>query len=113
MSAEHELPDNFVLEQLRGLEDKIQAIEQLHADGIVDERKRNAAIFSDAQDDRIESKIARALLAFAGSDLFANRVTKEVKFIAGSEALRFWVYVVGSFALGAISVIVKDYFKAH
>lgn len=104
MSGPHELPEDFILKWMEKYENKVQALEELNADEIVAERNRNTAIFSDAQDERIESKIARALLAFAGSDLFATRVTKEVTFIAGSAAIRFWVCVVGAFVAGAVSV---------
>jgi hypothetical protein len=113
MSGQHELPENFVLDSLRGLEDKIQLLEELNAGELVAERKRHASIFSDAQSTRIEEQIARALLAFAGSDLFATRVTKEVKFIAGSQALHFWVCVAGAFIVGAVSVLIRDWFKTH
>lgn len=113
MSGDHELPEDFILKWMQKYEDKLEALETLNADELVAERKRHASIFSDAQSSRVEEQIARAILAFAGSDLFATRVTKEVKYIAGSQAIRFWVCVVGAFLVGAISVIVKDYFKAH
>jgi transposase-like protein len=113
MSGQHDLPESFVLDWMRKYEDKVLHLEELNANELVAENKRHTALFSDAQSSRVEEQIARAILAFAGSELFATRVAKEVKYIAGSEALRFWVCVVGAFLVGAVSVIVKDYFKAH
>ena len=113
MSERHDLPEDFVLEWMRKYEDKVTLLEELNANELVEERKRNAAAFSDRQTNRIEEHISRAIMAFAGSDLFAERVAKEVKFIAGAQALRFWLFVVGSFATGAISVAIGYWLKAH
>src|ERR1700704_3357098 len=106
MSAEHDLPERFILEWMRKYEDKIQAIEELNANGIVDERKRNASIFSDAQTDRVESIVARAILALLGSDAFSKAVTKEVTFIAGSQSLHLWVYMGGAFIAGCTTILI-------
>jgi transposase-like protein len=113
MSEHHDLPEDFILKWMRKYEDKVTLLEELNANELVEERKRNAAAFSDRQTNRIEEHISRAIMAFAGSDLFSERVAKEVKFIAGAQALRFWLYVVGSFATGAISVAVGYWIKTH
>jgi transposase-like protein len=113
MSADHDLPEEVIRKWMREFEDKVTLLQELNANELVEERKRSAATFSDRQTDRIEEHITRAILAFAGSDLFAERVAKEVKFIAGAQALRFWVYVVGSFAAGAISVAIGYWLKTH
>lgn len=110
MSGDHELPEGFVLDWMRKYEDKIQLLEELNANELVEERKRNEAAFSDRQTNRLEEHISRAILAFAGSDLFAERVAKEVAFLAGGQALRFILWIFGSFILGALSVVVA-YFK--
>lgn len=113
MSADHE--DLRILPgAVRQLEDKVQLIEDFVANELlVAERKRGAAAFSDIQTQRIDDAIAKALLALLGSDAFAARVAKEVKFLAGAEALRFFVYVGGAFLAGALSVIVGLWLKAH
>lgn len=105
MSERHDLPEDFVLQWMRKYEDKVTLLEELNANELVEERKRNAAAFSDRQTNRIEEHISRAIMAFAGSDLFAERVAKEVAFIAGGQALRFVLWIFGSFILGALSVI--------
>jgi transposase-like protein len=113
MSEHHDLPEAVIRKWMREFEDKVTLLEELNANELVEERKRNAAAFSDRQTTRIEEHISRAIMAFAGSDLFAERVAKEVKFIAGAQALRFWLFVVGSFATGAISVAIGYWLKAH
>jgi hypothetical protein len=105
MSERHDLPEDFVLQWMRKYEDKVTLLEELNANELVEERKRNAATFSDRQTHRIEEHISRAIMAFAGSDLFAERVAKEVSFIAGGQALRFILWIFGSFVLGALSVV--------
>src|SRR3981081_1555465 len=113
MSELHDVPEDFVLQWMRKYEDKVTLLEELNANELVEERKRSAATFSDRQTDRIEEHISRAILAFAGSDLFAERVAKEVKFLAGAQALRFFLYLAGAFAAGAASVLVGLWLKAH
>jgi hypothetical protein len=105
MSDRHDLPEDFVLQWMRKYEDKVTLLEELNANELVEERKRSAATFSDRQTHRIEEHISRAIMAFAGSDLFAERVAKEVSFIAGGQALRFILWIFGSFVLGALSVV--------
>jgi transposase-like protein len=113
MSGDHELPEHFVLKWMRDYEDKVERLEELNADEVVAERKRNASVFSDVQTERIEGYIAKALVALLGSDAFSRAVAKEVTFIASSQALRLWVWVAGSFTAGAISVAVGYWLKAH
>lgn len=110
MSERHDLPEDFVLEWMRKYEDKIQALEELNANEIIAERKRNVAVFSDAQTDRFDAILARAITALLNSDAFAARTTKIVQDIAGAQALRFFVYLCGAFIAGALSVI---FFKGH
>jgi hypothetical protein len=112
MSGEHE--DLRILpEAVRKLEDDIFIIKEFLANELVAADKRTVAVFSDAQTTRIEQIVATAIALLLGSDAFAARVAKEVKFIAGAQALRFWVYVVGSFAAGAISVAIGYWLKTH
>jgi hypothetical protein len=113
MSEDHDLPEEFILKWMQKYEEKVTILEELNANVFVEERKRSEAAFSDRQTHRIEEHISRAIMAFAGSDLFAERVAKEVKFIAGAQALRFWLYLGGSFLAGAISVAVGYWLKAH
>jgi hypothetical protein len=113
MSERHDLPEDFVLQWMRKYEDKVTLLEELNANELVEERKRSAATFSDRQTHRIEEHISRAIMAFAGSDLFAERVAKEVKFIAGAQALHFWLYLAGAFFTGAVTVLVGLWLKAH
>jgi hypothetical protein len=113
MSERHDLPEDFVLQWMRKYEDKITLLEELNANELVEERKRNAATFSDRQTSRIDEQIARALMAFARSDMFAESVVKEVKFIAVGQALRLFLYLGGAFFAGAISVAIGYWLKAH
>jgi len=110
MSADHELPEGFVLDWMRKYEDKIQALEELNANEIVAERKRNVAVFSDAQTDRFDAIIARHLIALLNSDAFTARTAKIVHDIAGAQALRFFVYLGSAFIAGALSVY---FLKGH
>lgn len=112
MSGQHDLPESFVLDWMRKYEDKIQHLEELNADELVAERKRHATIFSDAQSTRIEEQIARALMAFVGSDALASRVDKQIEYLAGRQAIRFVLWVVCSFLAGSASVAFY-YFKLH
>jgi transposase-like protein len=113
MSADHDLPEEVIRKWMREFEDKVTLLEELNANELVEERKRSAAAFSDRQTNRIEEHISRAIMAFAGSDLFAERVAKEVKFIAGAQALRFFLYLGGAFIAGGLSVAVGYWLKTH
>jgi transposase-like protein len=113
MSEDHELPEQFILKWMQKYEEKVTLLEELNANELVEERKRNAAAFSDRQTNRIEEHISRAIMAFAGSDLFAERVAKEVKFLAGAASLHFWLYLAGAFFTGALSVLIGLWLKAH
>jgi hypothetical protein len=112
MSADHD--DLKILpEAVRKLEDDIFIIKEHLANELVAEGKRNVAVFSDAQTARIEQIITTAIALLLGSDAFSARVTKEVKFIAGSASLRFWLYLAGAFFTGALSVLIGLWLKAH
>jgi hypothetical protein len=104
MSAE---PDDLRIlpEAVRKLEDDIFVIKEHLANELVAEGKRNVAVFSDIEVARIEQIIATAIALLLGSDALAKRITKEVGFIAGGQALRFVLWIFGSFILGAISVV--------
>lgn len=110
MSAEH---DDFrvIPDAVRQLEDKVFVIQEHLANELVAESKRNVAIFSDAQTDRIEAIIARSIIALLASDAFATRVTKTVQDIAGAQSLRFIGWLAGSIILCAISFAVGYWFK--
>jgi hypothetical protein len=112
MSAEHD--DLQILpEAVRKLEDDIFVIKEHLANELVAEGKRNVAVFSDIEVARIEQIIATAIALLLGSDAFAARVTKEVKFLAGSASLHFWLYMAGAFFSGVVSVLIGLWLKAH
>ena len=100
----HELPEGFVEQWMRKYEDKVYALEELRAQEIIAERKRSVSVFSDEQNHRIDEIIAKALLALLGSDAFSDRVTKQVKFLLGEQAVRFLLYLAGAFIAGGLSV---------
>jgi hypothetical protein len=110
MSGQHDLPEDFILKWMQKYEDKVLLLEELSANEVVAERKRNVSVFSDAQSERMEAMFVRTLSSFLNSDAFASRVHKIAQDIAGAQALRFVVWLLGSFILGAISVIFA-YFK--
>jgi hypothetical protein len=103
MSAGHD--DDLLPDAVRKLEDDIFVIKEYIANEIVATDKRTVSVFSDAQTARIEQIIATAIALLLGSDAFASRVAKEVGFLAGGQALRFILWIFGSFILGAISVV--------
>jgi hypothetical protein len=112
MSAEHDnlriLPD-----AVRQLEDKVFVIQEHIANELIAESKRNVSVFSDAQTDRVETIVARAIVALLGSDAFSARVAKEFTFITGAQSLRFILWLVGSLILSAISFAVGYWTKTH
>jgi hypothetical protein len=110
MSAEH---DDFrvIPEAVRQLEDKIFVIQEHLANELVSESRRNVAVFSDAQADRVEAIFTRSIVALLASDAFNARVTKIVEDIAGAQSLRFILWLAGAVLCSAISFAVGYWFK--
>src|SRR4029077_3290896 len=96
----HELPVAFVESWMRKYEDKGQALEELRAEEILAERKRNVAVFSDAQVRRVEEILAKAIGVLLESDALAARIATVGERIVGAQALRFLMYMVGLFIAG-------------
>jgi len=96
----HELPEGFVEQWMRKYEDKVEALEELNAAEIVAERKRNVAVFSDAQVRRMEEILAKTIAALLESDALAGRIATVGERIVAAQALRFLLYMAGVFVAG-------------
>lgn len=89
------------------LQNDVREIRQYISNEILAERKRSSSVFSDEQRRQLDESIGRALVAFIASDAFTKAIDLRLEYNAGKQAVRFLLYLVGAFLLGAITAWFK------